>query len=287
MKVLLIGANGQLGWELVRTCPETIELTAPAYPQFDLCRPQSMASCISELLPDWIVNAAAYTAVDAAEHQASKADQLNHQGVADLSALADKYQARLVHISTDFVFNGENFKPYTPGDLPCPESVYGRSKLNGEIAAGQIMGDRSVIIRTAWLYSVHGRNFVKTMLDLMQEKPLLKVIDEQIGTPTWAFGLANAIWTCIEKKINGLFHWTDAGVASWYDFAVAIQEEALLAGLLSREIPILPVPVEAYPTPARRPLYGVLDKRSLWQATQITPVHWRKQLRQMVKELKE
>lgn len=290
MKVLVIGANGQLGWELARTCPDSVgsdsvELAALGSSQIDLCSKQSIHSRIQEISPDCIVNAAAYTAVDRAEQEIKAAYRLNHHGVSQLAMQAKKNKIRLVHISTDFVFNGENFKPYTPDDPPCPESVYGKSKLEGERAVAQIMGNTALIIRTAWLYSVHGHNFVKTLLKLMQEKDSLKVIDEQIGSPTWALGLAEAIWVAIEKELNGIFHWTDAGVASWYDFAMAIQEEGLDAGLLSRAIPIFPVSTSEYPTPAKRPMYGVLDKRSMWQATGITPVHWRVQLRAMLKKV--
>ena len=285
MKVLLIGATGQLGWELVRTCPDTIELSALDCPEIDLCSRQSVEQCMRKVSPDCIINAAAYTAVDLAEQEEKAADLLNHQAVLELATLCEENKIRLVHISTDFVFNGQHFRPYTPEDIPCPESVYGKSKLEGERAVEQVMGHRALIIRTAWLYSAHGHNFVKTLLHLMKEKDELKVIDEQVGSPTWAFGLARAIWASVEKELTGLFHWTDAGVASWYDFAVAIQEEALPAGLLTRAIPIFPVPTSEYPTPAKRPLYGVLDKRSMWQATGIIPVHWRVQLRSMLKEL--
>ena len=190
----------------------------------------------------------------------------------------------MVYISTDFVFNGQNFKPYLPDDTLDPKSVYGKSKLKGEQAVRKILGDKALIIRTAWLYSVHGNNFVKTMLKLMKEKSSLNVIDEQIGTPTWAKGLAQAIWTALEKNLTGTFHWTDAGVASWYDFATAIQEEGLEAGLINSAIPILPVGTGQYPTPAKRPMYSVLDKTSFWHFTNIKPVHWRVQLRSMLKE---
>lgn len=287
MKVLLIGSNGQLAWEIQRTCPDGVELTALGHTEIDLCSRQSIEKCINKISPDCIINAAAYTGVDKAEKDSKAAYQLNHKGVLYLAEQAEKNNIYLIHISTDFVFNGENFRPYKPNDCPCPESVYGKSKLEGELAVIRLMDKKNaLIIRTAWLYSSHGHNFVKTMLKFMQEKTHLKVIDEQIGSPTWAFGLAKAVWTAIEKKLAGIFHWTDAGVASWYDFAMAIKEEGLLTGLLSKSIPIFPVSVDEYPTPAKRPMYAVLDKRSMWQATGIIPVHWRVQLRLMLKELR-
>lgn len=286
MKILLLGANGQLGWELQRTCPKDIAIEVYDYPKVDFGSAASIENCIQSASPDCIINAAAYTAVDKAEQEETLAYKINHDAVGVLSEFSLKNEIKLVHISTDFVFSGEQYTPYQPNDIPDPASIYGRSKLAGEKAVQRILGNRALIIRTAWLYSAHGSNFVKNMLRLMEEKEQLGVIDEQIGTPTWARGLALVIWACIEKKLTGIYHWTDAGVASWYDFAVAIQEEALALELLSKAIPVLPVSAKSYPTPAKRPFYGVLDKCDLWQAKEIVPIHWRVQLRAMLKELK-
>ncbi len=285
MKVLLLGANGQLGWELTRTCPENIILSTCDYPKVDFFSSTSISECISSTRPDCIINAAAYTAVDKAEQEQDLAYRINHEAVREISEICSQNAISLVHISTDFIFNGQNFKPYKPDDTPDPVSVYGKSKLKGEQAVRSILGDQALIIRTAWLYSSHGSNFVKIMLRLMAEKPSLNVIDEQIGTPTWGFGLARAIWTALEKNIKGTHQFTDAGVASWYDFAIAIQEEGIKAELLGKAIPILPVPSRLFPTPAKRPMYSVLDKTSFWQAAGTTPVHWRVQLRSMLKEV--
>ena len=286
MKVLLLGSNGQLGWELQRTLPDNVILTTCDYPKVDFSNTDSISNCIHAIQPDCIINAAAYTAVDKAEQEKELAYRINHLAVLEIAEFCRENTITMVHVSTDFVFNGENFKPYQPGDTPDPQSVYGKSKLKGEQAVRKILRDKALIIRTAWLYSAHGNNFVKTMLRLMKEKSSLNVIDEQIGTPTWAYGLASAIWTALEKNLTGTFHWTDAGVASWYDFAMAIQEEGLKAGLLNKSIPISPVPSLQYPTPAKRPMYSVLDKKSFWQALCLNPVHWRVQLRSMLKELK-
>jgi dTDP-4-dehydrorhamnose reductase len=286
MKVLLIGANGQLGWELQQTCPDRIILTSCDLPKVDLCRTDSLTQCISATTPDCIINAAAYTAVDKAEQEPELADRINHLAVQDMADLCSRHQIRLIHISTDFVFSGRHFKPYLPDDTTGPESVYGRTKLAGEEAVRRTL-DNALIIRTAWLYSAHGNNFVKTMLTLMKEKTHLRVIEDQIGTPTWAFGLARAVWTALEKKTIGTLHWTDAGTASWYDFSMTIQEEGIRAGLLDHAIPILPVPTQAYPTPARRPFYSVLDKTAARKALGITPVHWRVQLLSMLAVLSQ
>ncbi len=287
MNVLLLGSEGQLGWELQRTLPDHITLTTCDYPKVDFCSTQSIKQCINTTQPDCIINSAAYTAVDKAEQEEDLAFRINHQAVIEIAELCKQNNILLIHISTDFIFNGQHFKPYLPDDTPNPESVYGKSKLKGEQAVHKILQDKALIIRTAWLYSAHGNNFVKTMLTLMKEKSSLNVIDEQIGSPTWANGLAKTIWDALEKKITGTFHWTDAGIASWYDFAIAIQEEALTLELLDNPIPIYPVPSNAFPTPAKRPMYSVLDKSSCWQTLKIKPTHWRTQLRSMLMELKQ
>jgi len=285
MKVLLIGENGQLGWELKRTCPENIQLSTCDFPKIDLCSFSSIKECINISNPDYVINAAAYTAVDKAEEEKDLAYKINHGAVDYLSDLASDKKIRLVHISTDFVFEGKNSKPYLPGDTPNPVSVYGQSKLAGETAVLKNLADKALIIRTAWLYSSHGSNFVKTMLGLMAKKKSLNVVEDQMGTPTWAFGLAKTIWACMEKNVTGIHHWTDSGAASWYDFAMAILEEGSQIGLVSGEIEVSPIPSSQYPTPARRPGYAVLDKQSILQATGIEPIHWRTQLRQMLNEL--
>ncbi|MFO7911316.1 MAG: dTDP-4-dehydrorhamnose reductase [Desulfotignum sp.] len=286
MKVLVLGSNGQLGWELQRTCPAGIHLTLCDFPGVDFTTSDSIRGCIQAAAPDCIINAAAYTAVDKAESEPALAERINHLAVREIAALCRRHRIRLVHISTDFVFSGKNHKPWLPKDTPYPISEYGRTKLRGEQAVLETL-DTPLIIRTAWLYSAHGANFVKTMLRLMNEKPALTVIDEQVGTPTWARGLADVVWQAVGTNLSGIFHWTDAGVASWYDFAVAIQELALDLGLVKAAVPIQPVPAAAFPTPAQRPMYSVLDKTATLQALDVSPVHWRTQLKAMLSELQE
>jgi len=285
MKILIIGSNGQLGWELQRTCPNPYEMTAVDFPQIDITKQVSVTAILNEQQPDWIINCAAYTNVDKAETDRVAALALNGDGVEYLARAAQDIHARMVHVSTDFVFNGNSCRPYRPEDTPDPLSVYGATKLAGERAVREILKEEALIIRTAWLYSSHGHNFVHTMIRLMKERPSLNVIDDQIGTPCWANGLARAVWAAIENNLKGIFHWTDAGVASWYDFAVAIQEEAVQAGLLERFIPVIPVPTEQYPTPAKRPAMSLLDKSRFYTAAGLAPSHWRQQLRQMIQEL--
>lgn len=285
MKVLLLGANGQLGWELQRTCPDNLDLVSCDFPAVDFLSSESIKTCVEKSKPDIIINSAAYTAVDKAETEKELAFKINHDAVVQIVDLCLENGIKLIHISTDFIFDGMSYKPYMPQDNPNPLSVYGESKLMGEKAVLNALKRQSLIIRTAWLYSSHGTNFVKTMLSLMKQKEELRVIDEQIGTPTWAFGLANAIWLALQKQLTGIYHWTDAGVASWYDFAIAIQEEALNTGLLEKTIPIYPVKSNAFPTQAKRPFYSVLDKESFRQVLNIPLVHWRIQLRKMLKDL--
>ncbi len=286
MKILLIGSTGQLGCELTKTCPENIELSECDFPGIDLCQPRSIDQCINAVQPDCIINAAAYTDVDRAESQKDTAFKVNHIAVDHMARMAAESGIQLIHISTDFIFDGKTTRPYLPYDEAKPLSVYGVSKLEGEKAVIKHLGNRALIIRTAWLYSSQGKNFVKTMIAMMKKKKPLSVIDEQIGTPTWARGLAEAVWICVEKQVTGIHHWTDAGVASWYDFACAIREEACEKGLIPDDTPqVMPVAADRYPTAGARPAFSVLDKRSMWEKTGIFPLHWRTQLRSMLEEL--
>lgn len=235
-----------------------------------------------KLAPDVIVNAAAYTAVDKAESEEDTAFAVNAIAVGHLAAATRRVGARFVHVSTDFVFDGLSGVPYAPDAATGPLGVYGRSKLAGEQAAGK----DALIVRTAWVYAPNGGNFVRTMLRLMTERPEVRVVGDQIGTPTYAPGLAAALWTMALKGAKGIHHYTDAGVCSWYDFAVAIQEEAMGAGLLTKAVPIIPITTADYPTPARRPHYSVLDKTSTFAILDGPAPHWRDNLRRMMTEIR-
>jgi dTDP-4-dehydrorhamnose reductase len=285
MKILLTGRDGQLGWELMQSIPPNIELIGLSRSELDISNTGAVLDCIAFHQPKVVINAAAYTAVDKAESDEQQASAVNSSGAHNLAMACKNFNARLLHISTDFVFDGTKTTPYLPDDAVNPLSVYGHTKLAGELAI-QAQLNNVVIVRTAWVYSAHGNNFVKTMLRLMAEKPQLGVVTDQVGTPTWAYGLAQWLWAVIDKPhVSGMFHWTDGGVASWYDFAIAIQELALQKGLLKQSIPILPIPSSAYPTPARRPSFSVMNKSSAEKASGITTVHWRKQLAKMLDTL--
>ena len=286
-RILVTGAGGQLGRELQATVPAGVDLVALGRGELDIADPADLRAVFERLEPAAVINAAAYTAVDLAETEVEAAERANATAPAHLAQLCVERGTRLLHVSTDFVFSGESCRPYLPTDETGPVGEYGRSKLAGERSV-QSACPSALILRTGWVYSRFGNNFVKTMLRLMAERDELGVVVDQVGTPTWARGLALAAWSGLQRNaLAGIYHWSDAGVCSWYDFAVAIQEEALSLGLLQREIPIAPIPASAYPTPAARPAYSVLDKSASCRDLDLTLIHWRRQLRAMLSELKE
>lgn len=287
MKVLITGSKGQLGWELQRTVPNEVEPIALSSADLDITDRAAVKDAVKAYAPNIIINAAAYTAVDQAEDESERAFAVNRDGIANLAEAAKNKDIRMVHISTDFVFDGKKSSPYLPDDRPCPLGVYGQSKYEGEERLLAVAGgENCAIIRTAWVYSSHGNNFVKTMLKLMSARDQLSVVADQVGTPTWANGLAKAVWSVALKKLDGVYHWTDAGTASWYDFAHAIQEEALRLDLLTKSISILPLQAKDYPLPAKRPAYSILDKTSLWNELGTPAPHWRESLKKMLQESK-
>jgi dTDP-4-dehydrorhamnose reductase len=279
MKIVLLGAQGQLGLTLQQTLPAAgYQLIALSRAELDISDEPTLRATLSDLMPDAIINAAAYTAVDAAETDDLTARAANAAGPKLLASWAAENKRWLLHISTDFVFSGRMYRPYTPTDQTDPLSIYGRTKLEGELHVRYLAPEHSLVLRTSWVYSQFGRNFLKTMLRLMAEKDCLNVVDDQIGTPTSTWGLARCIDAALQQKATGILHWSDAGVASWYDFAVAIQDEALRAGLLQKAVPIKPIPGTAYPTPAKRPSFSVLDKRDTIAQLHCEPAHWRHEL---------
>lgn len=283
MKILITGKGGQLAWELEKLAPQTVDVICVGRDELDITDQARVTGFITKNTPDLVINAAAYTAVDQAEKESELAYAVNELGVKYLAQACKKIGARILHISTDFVFDGESVTPYQTDAVPNPLNIYGASKLAGDIALNEILPESSVIVRTAWVYSVNGNNFVKSMLRLMQEKPQLGIVYDQIGTPTWAKSLAQWLWIVAEKpEVAGTYHWTDAGVASWYDFAIAIQELGLEKGLLSKVMPVLPILATAYPTPAKRPAFSVIDKSSAEAVSGLHTVHWRKQLSSMM-----
>ncbi|MGH6697156.1 dTDP-4-dehydrorhamnose reductase [Sphingopyxis sp.] len=282
MKVLITGAGGQLGRALQTVGPAHAEIVPATSADLDIGDADAVRSYVTAAAPQLLVNAAAYTAVDKAESDAETAFRINGEAVGYLARAAETAGARFVHVSTDFVFDGTAGIPYAPDAPTAPLGVYGASKLRGE----QEAGEGALIVRTAWVYGSRGANFVRTMLRLMAERDEVRVVADQIGTPTWATSLAEGIWKLTATGATGLYHYTDSGAASWYDFAVAIQEEALAIGLLDRAIPILPIPSSAYLTPARRPHYSVLDKEVTSALIGAPAAHWRSNLRLMLREVR-
>lgn len=274
MKVLIAGSAGQLGRALATSAPAGVTILAPAEADFDICNEAQVLQTVSETRPDLLINAAAWTAVDRAEAEEEAAFAVNATAVGTLARAAAQVDARFVHVSTDYVFDGQSNRAYEPDTPPAPASAYGRTKLAGEQAA-IAAHPAAMIVRTAWVYAATGNNFVHTMLRLMRERDEVRVVADQIGTPTHAASLARALWAL--QGHQGIFHWTDAGTASWYDFAVAIQDEALRLGLLKRAVPIYPIATADYPTPAPRPPWSVLDKRTSWALTGPAR-HWRHEL---------
>lgn len=287
MKALVTGAGGQLGRELLREAPLAgVEASGRTRHELDVTSATAVEEAVAGSGAEVVVHAAAYTAVDRAESEPDRAFVINATGTEHVARAAAAAGARLIHLSTDFVFDGARARPYPPAAPTAPLGVYGHSKLKGERAALEHGGKAVLVLRTAWLYSALGGNFPRTILGALSAGRDLEVVADQVGSPTWARGLAQAIWRAArEPSLTGVRHWTDAGVASWYDFAVAVQEEAGALGLIDRPVTIRPVTTASRPTPARRPAFSVLDTTATYAALGLAPRHWRAQLRDMLAEL--
>jgi dTDP-4-dehydrorhamnose reductase len=284
MKVLILGCNGQLGVALSDKAPDGTEVVGFDLPELDISKAAAVLDICRQASPDVVINAAAYTAVDQAESEPELSQAVNVVGPGNIAAAAIEVDARLIHISTDFVFDGEAAAPYKSDAETNPLSVYGRTKRDGEQVVLDAMPENAIVVRTAWLYSKTGSNFVKTMLRLMQERNELSVVSDQMGTPTWADSLAKAVWAFASApQLSGVFHWTDGGQTTWYEFAVAIQEEALSLGLLDKGIPIHPITSAHYPTAAARPRYSVLSTSDTLAALNLHSTEWRVNLHHMLK----
>jgi dTDP-4-dehydrorhamnose reductase len=276
--VLITGAGGQLGRMLVALAPGDTDVLGVSHEQLDIADASAVNSLLQEFRPVAIINAAGFTRVDDAERERDAAQLANAIGPAVLAAACSKMGTWLVQVSTDYVFDGEQSRPYTPSAPANPLSVYGITKLEGEQAVTRELPAHSTVVRTSWLYGAHGRNFLNTMLHLMRSRPQLTVVSDQIGAPTSAAGLARVLWALTRRRACGLYHWCDSGVASWYDFAVAISEEAVAMGVLASSPSIVPIASAEYPTAARRPQYSLLDKRDTERLLGISALHWRRAL---------
>lgn len=281
-KILVTGCNGQLGRSLRSEFEKEsdIEAVYTDHDTLDITDERSVSRMLEDGKFDVVVNCAAYTAVDKAESDSVKAAQLNTGAVGILGKAAVKNGAKVIHISTDYVFSGQNFRPYEENDEPYPQGMYGRTKLEGEALLTSFC-QNSIIIRTAWLYSEYGKNFVKTMLSLAETKPEINVVADQIGTPTYAGDLASAILSVIKSDEwkPGIYHYTNEGVASWFDFTKAIME------MRGKNVKVNPIPTSAYPTPAKRPLYSVLSKQKIKNTFGLTIPYWRDSLRKCLNNM--
>lgn len=299
--ILLIGSGGQVGQELQQTLSAVGAVTAISREALDLTRLDQIRATIRQVEPDLIVNAAAYTAVDKAESESELANLINGDAPTVMAEEAAQHGAALIHISTDYVFDGSKNIPYVESDPPNPLGAYGRSKLLGEFGIQRVSTDapelRYVILRTAWVYGASGKgNFVKTMLRLGTEREEVRVVADQVGTPTGAVDIARAIATlspcfldpALDRATgspNGIYHFTNSGITSWYDFAVAIFEEAAAIGFPLKLQRVVPITTAEYPTPTQRPAYSALAWQKIAAILQSHPPHWRQGLRQMLTQL--
>lgn len=283
MNILITGCNGQLGSEI-----RLLEDNFPQYTFFntdkdelDITNQLAVDDFVNRNEIDGIVNCAAYTAVDKAETDQKLCTALNTEAPVYMAAAIEKRGGWMIHVSTDYVFNGKKHTPYVETDTPCPDSVYGSTKLAGELGVSKFC-KKTMIVRTAWLYSGFGNNFVKTMMRLGREKAELGVVFDQIGTPTYARDLAVAIFTAIEKGVNpGVYHFSNEGVCSWYDFTKAIHR---IAGITTCNVK--PLHTSEYPTPATRPAYSVLDKTKIKETYGIEIPYWENSLEECIKRMK-
>lgn len=287
-RILLTGITGQVGRELQRTLPVLGEVIGVDRRELDLSQPEQIRRRILEIEPDIIVNAAAYTAVDKAETESEIAIAINARAPQAIAQAAQDIGATVLHISTDYVFNGKHHTPYLETDRTDPLGVYGKSKLLGEQGVAQC--DRHIILRTSWVYGSRGHgNFVKTMLKLGTTRSELKVVADQIGSPTWSYDIALTITKLLSKSltnsdIRGIYNFSSSGVASWYDLAVATFSEARQLGFPLKVERVLPITTAEFPTPSDRPAYSVLSKTKISQTLGTYPPHWQESLGQMLRE---
>jgi len=286
--ILLIGQNGQVGWQLRRTLAPLGRIAAYDHPQMDLANPDQLRAIVAAVQPTLIVNAAAYTAVDKAEEEPDKAMAINGIAPGILAEEANKLGAGIIHYSTDYVFDGNKQTPYTEADEPAPLNVYGQSKLAGDRAVAAA-GAPYLIFRTSWVYGVRGNNFLRTLLRLFSEREEISIVDDQIGVPTWSRMITEvtaqvttlALSPACElqfREISGLYNLTDSGETTWYGFAQDIADHASREHLSPRVAEIKPIPSSDYPTPAARPPYGVLSHRKLKETFGLVIPAWEQQL---------
>ena len=284
MVVLVTGANGQLGQSIrfIADKHPNIQFVYTDFQEMDITSLESCQTVFSKYKPQFCINTAAYTAVDKAESEAEKAHLINAVGPENLATVCKEYDTILLHISTDFIFDGTSTTPYLESNIPNPQSVYGQTKLDGEIAI-QKNWEKHFIIRTSWVYSQFGANFMKTMLRLASERESLSVVNDQIGTPTNAVDLAEVLIKLIQSSNHsssfGIYNFSNEGVCSWYDFAKEIFHQKGIS------IDLQPIPTSAYPTPAKRPAFSVLDKSKIKTTFPVEIADWKTSLKKCLELL--
>jgi dTDP-4-dehydrorhamnose reductase len=287
--ILVTGANGQLGRELRSLAPgfTGFEFIFTSHEELAIERFKDVDEFFDKHQPDFCINCAAYTAVDAAEEHAQDAFRINADAVSILADLCDEHETKFLHISTDYVFDGSEATPYTEESPTAPVNVYGASKLAGENLAAEMLPE-TIVIRTSWVYSSYGKNFVKTMLRLMREKTSIKVVSDQIGSPTYAEDLASMIMKIIietmknkEAWVPGIYHFSNEGIISWFEFAQEIKK------LSASNCEIIPIPTSEYPTPAKRPLFSVLNKARIQKQFGVTLQNWKDSLSACLQKIEE
>jgi dTDP-4-dehydrorhamnose reductase len=275
MKTMILGAEGQVGRALELAAPSGVCLSLYTHAELAIDDFPAVAEALADVEPALVINAAAFTDVDAAESQPDTAEMINARAPGQLAELCAKNRCQLIHFSTDYVFDGKQAEPYRPTDTPSPINVYGKTKAAGERAV-QTYLPAVLILRTAWLYGQNGRNFVNTILRHMTTRAEVSVVDDQFGTPTHASSLARAVWSLVDQGATGIHHYTDNGAASWHEFAVAIADIAASLGLI-KSCRVLPISTADYPTAAARPVRSVLDCTATWAITG-KPPPWHEEL---------
>lgn len=287
MKVLITGARGQVGHELMHSAPEWAIVSGFSSRELDITDKSSVMAVCYALQPNIIINAAAYTLVDKAESESDMAFAVNSEGVDNLGMIAAEFDIPILHISTDYVFDGVKKKPYSESDACYPQSIYGKSKLAGE----QLLIARThknIIIRTSWVFGCQGNNFVKTMIKLGREREVLRIIHDQVGCPTSARSIAKTLWDMAEIYYNhrrlpwGIYHFCNREQCSWYEFACAIFDEAVKQGILAQAPIIEPILTKEYPLPAKRPKFAVMSSKKLVDNFQLPLFSWKAELRNML-----
>lgn len=279
MKILITGSNGQVGYCLKERLKDKAEILAVDYEELDITEQQSVEKTVSEFNPDYIINAAAHTAVDRAEEEVELSYSINRDGPAYLAQAAKKCGAVILHISTDYVFDGQGDKSYQESDTTGPQGVYGQSKLAGELAVAEHC-EKHLILRTAWVFGEHGNNFVKTMLRLAETRDELNIVGDQVGGPTYAGDIADALVAMVEYLEQGsqpewgVYHFSGMPYASWYGFAEKIFQMARAKGVIEKAPKITSIPTSAYPTPAKRPANSRLDCSKIESQFGIKPSDW-------------